>query len=87
MFQNHQYQNQLGRTRLDDGAGFLGRNGIGIQTGIEVHASTSRAMVTLTPISSRGIASGYQEIPAAEIDAFIAKLQQAKAVLAGTTQS
>ncbi|MDK9702485.1 MAG: hypothetical protein OEL20_05045 [Sulfuritalea sp.] len=55
------------RTRLDDGPGFQGRNGIGIQTGVEVYRDVQRGVVRLTPISSKGeLANCYLEIPEAQ---------------------
>lgn len=63
------------RTTHDDGPEFLGRNGYGVCTGIEVwaleHAPTR---IRLTPISTKGLASGHLEIQRDVLPVLIAHL-------------
>lgn len=66
MIETIKYQNQEGRNSQDAGAFFKGRNGYGIQTGVEVYATTD--IMRLTPISTKGAASCHIEIPLNEVE-------------------
>lgn len=76
------YKNQQNRNRQDGGTFFQGRNGLGIQTGVEIMASgpssNLKDRVVLTPISTRGAANCYIEIPLSDIDGFIEFLLEIK---------
>lgn len=65
------------RVRGDHEPQFLGRNGGGIQTGVEAFVyitHTGYKKVTITPISTRGLAQCYIEIPVSELREFANEL-------------
>ncbi|GIK44833.1 MAG: hypothetical protein BroJett012_07360 [Betaproteobacteria bacterium] len=66
MIETIKYQNQKGRNSQDTGSFFKGRNGYGIQTGIEVYATSD--IMRLTPISTKGAANCHIEIPLSEVE-------------------
>lgn len=73
------FKNHSGKRSLHDGGPvYQGRNGLGIQTGIQVRGD-GWGYLQLTPLSSKGPANGYLTVPPEEVDALIAALQEAKA--------
>lgn len=75
----------------DSACRYQGRNGWGKQIGVELMTKemietgqfSSNPRVMLTPINTRGIATGFLEVPAASIDAVIRALQEARDELCG----
>lgn len=72
------YPGQDARTRLDNGAFFVGRNGLGIQTGTEVLKMTS-GILRLTPVSTRGMGHCSVDVPSESVPALAAALIEADA--------
>jgi hypothetical protein len=73
MYLTLMYRNQDNRAKGDKGTYFQGRNGMGLQKGVDI-CLTSPEIISLTPLSSRGPANCYIEIPLEEINAFVEKL-------------
>jgi len=68
------YISNTKRGRGDEEPQFLGRNGGGIQTGVEAFVyvqASGYKKITITPVSTRGPAQCYMEIPLSQVQEFV----------------
>jgi hypothetical protein len=62
-----------------DVPGFMGRDGIGWQVGVEITADAARRVARLTPVAPSGLAPCFQEIPLDQLDRLARTLLQERA--------